>query len=701
MSPPSARDDEIPTEPLQRRDSSVLRRLGDLEIPPLSDVPSPPEGGVDPMPSPGELPFASVVDMKVNVPGYQIVGMLGAGGMGVVYEAVQLSLNRKVAVKVLSREQTGNAEFEARFKREAQVMAAISHPNIVTVFDSGCTPDGLYYYSMEKVEGNDLHRLLYHDHLTQDEAVELVLQICEALEHAHRQNLVHRDIKPSNIFVTKDGVAKIGDFGLVRGFAENSEEVVGRMHQSPLTLTGYTPGTPGYMAPECHASDRAPDRRSDIYSLGALFYEVLTGERPVGAWRSPSKTRKGVSRVLDPVVEAALEPNPDSRTTTVAQFRDELRSAIETPGDRRRKRRTLLVTAAMVAIGALLSTLLSSLLGSSPQGEGIGIGAAPSSWTMQTNVLDALLALGEPEPDFLIRTTDPNTTAALAETGRQLVTLGFAELPDGGNSALLSNYFRCNDCHNTVREYPDPANISDPVAALAYSVEHDVPLLQGTTFAGMVNRERWYNGDYEKKYRFSLEVRAARNDLRKATILCCRECSQGRDPEAWELEAMLAYFLTLQWKFADLDITDTILADWKRRAARRDNHSGLVSEIKSHYALEAPATFGEMPKEKTGFVLADGEVADPEIGGQVFRQSCLHCHNPVDGVAEETYRDTPEDRARIARKFGSLSSKSAYGLIRLGTHPETEKRPYMPNYTKEKLSDFQIESLKAYLRDDS
>ena len=224
--------------------------------------------------------------------------------------------------------------------------------------------------------------------------------------------------------------------------------------------------------------------------------------------------------------------------------------------------------------------------------------------------------------------------------------------------------------------------------------------MQGTTFAGMVNRERWYNGDYEKKYRFSLEVRAARNSLRKATILCCRECSQGRDPEDWEVDAMLAYFWTLQWRLGDLDITDATLADWKKRAAEgakgEEGHIALIADIKALYATQAPATFGEMPEDAdTGFETA--ESPDLEVGGHVFRQSCLHCHNPATGVAEEYFRDSPEDRARVAKKFRNLSKKGAYGLIRLGTHPETGKRPYMPNYTKEKLSDFQIESLRAYL----
>lgn len=310
----------------------------------------------------------------------------------------------------------------------------------------------------------------------------------------------------------------------------------------------------------------------------------------------------------------------------------------------------------------------------------------------ESSVSDLLHALGDPQPAHKLQQTSPE----MVETGRQLVFTGKANNPGSGiPGERISHYFYCTDCHNTVREDPDLANLGDPAAKLAYAREHDIPLLQATTFAGIVNRESWYNGDYAKKYKLSLAVRAARSDLKKAIELCSRECSQGRDPEGWEMNAMLAYFWSLQWTIGDLGYTATDLSELKRRAINPDEHASLIGEIKSRYALASPATFGSIPEDPKAGYPTDRE-PDLEAGQAIFELSCLHCHG-ADGASEHYFGDKPDVWESLDRKFGTPSEKSVYGYLRLGTHPEKDKHPYMPNYTKERLSDTQIEDLRAYI----
>lgn len=316
----------------------------------------------------------------------------------------------------------------------------------------------------------------------------------------------------------------------------------------------------------------------------------------------------------------------------------------------------------------------------------------PEKWTMQTPVSEVLRYLGADKPAHYREAISPEQV----ETGRKLVFDGQLVNDKGEKTPILSVNFRCTDCHNVVREDPDLAEISDPAAKLQYAVTHNTPLLQGTTFAGMVNRESWYNGDYAKKYRFSPLVQRARRDLEKSIQLCCEQCSQGRKPEPWEMEAFLAYFWSLQWKIEDLDIPTITLASWKRAAVQNRSTSHLTAEIKSHYARVSPATFLKMPQDpKKGYPV--DKPPDTEIGKQVFNQACMHCHDPAEGSAFNYFRDDEKTRKKLTGKFNSSSKNSVYGYIRLGTHPQNDEKLYMPNYTQERMSNFQIESLKAYL----
>ena len=246
------------------------------------------------------------------LPQFQITGMLGHGGMGAVYRGMQVSLNRVVAVKILPAELTSDAGFVERFRREAQTLARLQHPGIVTVYDFGQTAEGHLYFVMEYVDGMDLQRILHGPGLNPDQALDFTVQICEALHSAHLQGVVHRDIKPANVLVTRHGRAKLADFGLARPFSPGGEG------SSAASLIA---GTPDYMAPE--QWDGKADHRSDIFALGVMLYEMLTGTKPKGAFPLPSQCAKIDAR-LDEVVIKALRQEPESRYQQVSELRSDV-----------------------------------------------------------------------------------------------------------------------------------------------------------------------------------------------------------------------------------------------------------------------------------------------------------------------------------------------------------------------------------------
>ena len=244
------------------------------------------------------------------LPQYQIESLLGRGGMGAVYRGKQASLNRAVAIKVLPSEFSSDAAFISRFKREAQTLASLSHQGIVTIFDFGQTSEGHLYFVMEFVDGTDLAHLLHAQRLEPDQALELTMQICEALHYAHSQGIVHRDIKPANVLMTLDGRAKLADFGLARPLSA--------IH-TQLTATNAVIGTPDYMAPEQWQGKA--DHRADIYALGVMLYEMLTGSRPQGAFDLPS-IKSHVDARLDEVVVKAMRQEPERRYQRVSELRE-------------------------------------------------------------------------------------------------------------------------------------------------------------------------------------------------------------------------------------------------------------------------------------------------------------------------------------------------------------------------------------------
>lgn len=252
-------------------------------------------------------------------PQLEILELLGHGGMGMVYKARQPQLDRIVALKILAPELSGAPAFAERFAREAQSLAKLNHSNIVAVFDFG-RAGGFYYFLMEFVDGTNLHTLMQDKPLSPDEARRITLEICQALQFAHEEGVVHRDIKPPNVLIDKKGRVKIADFGLAK-LAEKNGQAPARE-----ALTTAVMGTPHYMAPEQIETPWAVDHRADLYSLGVVFYEMLTGELPLGRFPPPScKTGAGDAR-LDEVVLRALEKDPNRRY----QHASEMRAAVET-----------------------------------------------------------------------------------------------------------------------------------------------------------------------------------------------------------------------------------------------------------------------------------------------------------------------------------------------------------------------------------
>jgi serine/threonine protein kinase len=255
-------------------------------------------------------------------PNYQVVDVLGRGGMGAVYKAVQTALDRVVAIKLLPLEISIDRDFADRFVREARTMAKLNHPNIVSVYDFGTTTEGHLYFVMEFVEGTTLHHLIKSTGLKPGQALELIVSICEALQYAHVEGVVHRDIKPANVLVDTKGRVKVADFGLARMDAPTTE-------QWGQTMTGMVLGTPDYMAPEQKSGSRV-DHRADIYSLGVMLYEMLCGQVPQGIFDPPSQRVKVDERV-DQVVIRAMQQEPDRRYSNTAEMMSEVENIRQTP----------------------------------------------------------------------------------------------------------------------------------------------------------------------------------------------------------------------------------------------------------------------------------------------------------------------------------------------------------------------------------
>jgi serine/threonine protein kinase len=260
----------------------------------------------------GLTSFPSLAELDALLPQYHFQQVIGIGGMGAVYLAHQPHLDRWVALKVLPAAAAKNAEDANRFHKEARAMARLSHPHIVAVFDFGQTTAGHLYLAMEYVEGADLHWRTLAGEITPERARSVIVQLCEALQYAHEHGVIHRDIKPANILITPDWQVKVVDFGLARDttLEPTSDEA--------------EYGTPDYAAPERLIIGEPVDHRADIYSLGVVIHEILTGKTPLAAGES---TGQGLPPEFAGVLAKCLMPNPAQRFQSAREVRAALLTA--------------------------------------------------------------------------------------------------------------------------------------------------------------------------------------------------------------------------------------------------------------------------------------------------------------------------------------------------------------------------------------
>lgn len=250
---------------------------------------------------------------------YSVQAQVGIGGMGTVYRGTQLSLGRPVAIKVLRVSDGYDFAFEDRFRREARAMAALNHPNIVAIYDYGHLGTEFLFFVMEFVDGTDLGEIMHQRRMTPELALQLLPQICAGLEYAHLKGIVHRDIKPANIMLTRQGEVKITDFGLAKDVMRSA---------SMATETHMVMGTPEYAAPEQFNAHREVDHRADIYALGVLMYQMLTGALPRGSWQPPSVLRPGLDARLDGIIVRALMTDRQYRFQSVGDMRRAIEAAL-------------------------------------------------------------------------------------------------------------------------------------------------------------------------------------------------------------------------------------------------------------------------------------------------------------------------------------------------------------------------------------
>ncbi|MGE0192497.1 MAG: serine/threonine-protein kinase [Planctomycetota bacterium] len=253
---------------------------------------------------------------------WRIQRLLGRGGMGRVYEATDRFRRKHVALKVLSEHLAADEAFRKRFDRESEMLAELTHPHIVRVVDRG-EDEGRLWFAMDYVRGESLRRRLERGPLPAAEAVAVATQVASALSYAHERGVIHRDLKPENVLLGEDGTARLVDFGLSKWHGERAGNGATR-----LTHTDVIMGTYEYMAPEQRRGDGDVGPQADVFALGVILYEMLTGSLPLGRFQLPSELSVDVSRRLDTIVTRALAPDPRRRHASAEALREDLEDAL-------------------------------------------------------------------------------------------------------------------------------------------------------------------------------------------------------------------------------------------------------------------------------------------------------------------------------------------------------------------------------------
>jgi len=260
----------------------------------------------------------------VSIPGYELKQLVGRGGMGEVHEATQLSLQRTVAVKLLKAELAKDEQFVGRFEKEGAALASLRHPQIVSIVDRGKAGD-TYYLVMEFVDGPSLREKMREAQFDATSALKTMLLVARAVEYAHGRGIIHRDLKPENILFDEQagGIPKVTDFGLA-GFDESFGP-----QQRNLTQTHVAMGTASYMAPEQAVDAKSAGPRADLYSLGVMIYETLTGELPVGNFDPPSSKKSGIDKRVDAIVSRCLKSSPEDRYPSATALLADLEKLVQ------------------------------------------------------------------------------------------------------------------------------------------------------------------------------------------------------------------------------------------------------------------------------------------------------------------------------------------------------------------------------------
>lgn len=254
----------------------------------------------------------------VKIGDYQLTGKIGQGGVAEVYRARQESLNRDVAIKVLSIKLSNDPDIVRRFERESMVIAKLNHPNIVHVIDKG-KAGGRYYFVMEYVDGTSLRQVIDTPSIPLETKLDMVIQVLKSLDYAHKNGVIHRDIKPSNILVDRQGNVQVADFGIAQILGAPDTE---------MTATDVVLGTISYMSPEQKVSSTNVDQTTDLYAIGVMLYEIFTSKKPLGHFKTPSEMNPTINPAFDAIVMKCLAQEPKDRYQAAVELKDAILEVI-------------------------------------------------------------------------------------------------------------------------------------------------------------------------------------------------------------------------------------------------------------------------------------------------------------------------------------------------------------------------------------